>query len=99
MTEGRQDATIMVAYLAQKERTDEALLAATAKAGRVAERNRTYGSDELHRSRYCLHLGSRSIPRGNVEGKKAIMLGIENGYAIGKDLTNVERFRNRELFT
>ena len=29
------------------------------------------------------------------EGKKAIMLGIENGYAIGKDLTNVERFRNR----
>ena len=29
MTEGRQDATIMVAYIPQKERTDEALLAAT----------------------------------------------------------------------
>ena len=28
-------------------------------------------------------------------GKKAIMLGIENGYAIGKDLRNVERFRRR----
>ena len=35
MTEGRQDATIMVAYLEQKERTDEALLAATAKADRL----------------------------------------------------------------
>lgn len=35
MTEGRQDATIMVAYLAQKERTDEALLAATAKADQL----------------------------------------------------------------
>lgn len=35
MTEGRQDATIMVAYLPQKERTDEALLAATAKADRL----------------------------------------------------------------
>ena len=35
MTEGRQDATIMVAYLKQKERTDEALLAATAKADRL----------------------------------------------------------------
>ena len=23
------------------------------------------------------------------------MLGIENGYAIGKDITNVERFRHR----
>ena len=29
------------------------------------------------------------------EGKKAILLGIENGYAIGKDLRNVERFRRR----
>ena len=29
------------------------------------------------------------------EGKKAIMLGIENGYAIGKDISNVERFRKR----
>ena len=28
-------------------------------------------------------------------GKKAVMLGIENGYAIGKDITNVERFRHR----
>ena len=27
--------------------------------------------------------------------KKAVMLGIENGYAIGKDITNVERFRHR----
>lgn len=35
MTEGRQDATIMVAYIPQKERTDEALLAATAKADRL----------------------------------------------------------------
>lgn len=35
MTEGHQDATIMVAYLPQRERTDEALLAATAQADRL----------------------------------------------------------------
>lgn len=35
MTEGRLDATIMVAYLKQSERTDEALSAATAKADRI----------------------------------------------------------------
>ena len=35
MNEGHQDATIMVAYLEQKERTDEALIAATAKADRL----------------------------------------------------------------
>ena len=28
-------------------------------------------------------------------GKRAIMLGIENGYAIGKDISNVEAFRKR----
>ena len=36
MTEGRQDATIMVAYLAQKERTDEALLSCIGQARPVA---------------------------------------------------------------
>ena len=35
MTEGHLDATIMVAYLKQLERTDEALSAATAKADRI----------------------------------------------------------------
>ena len=93
MTEGRQDATIMVAYLPQKERTEEALLAATAKADqllneieRMVAMNCTavdiaYTPDDLYRLKR--------------EGKKAIMLGIENGYAIGKDLSNVERFRRR----
>ena len=93
MTEGRQDATIMVAYLSQKERTEEALLAATAKADqllneieRMVAMNCTavdiaYTPDDLYRLKR--------------DGKKAIMLGIENGYAIGKDLSNVERFRQR----
>ena len=93
MTEGRQDATIMVAYLPQKERTEEALLAATAKADqllneieRMVAMNCTavdiaYTPDDLYRLKR--------------KGKKAIMLGIENGYAIGKDLSNVERFRQR----
>ena len=27
--------------------------------------------------------------------EESIMLGIENGYAIGKDISNVERFRKR----
>lgn len=93
MTEGRQDATIMVAYLPQKERTEEALLAATAKADqllneieRMVAMNCTavdiaYTPDDLYRLKR--------------DGKKAIMLGIENGYAIGKDLSNVERFRQR----
>lgn len=93
MTEGRQDATIMVAYLPQKERTEEALLAATAKADQLL--------DEIERmaAMNCTAVDIAYTPadlfRLKRDGKKAIMLGIENGYAIGKDLNNVERFRKR----
>lgn len=93
MTEGRLDATIMVAYLKQLERTDEALLAATAKADRLLN------EIEEMAARNCTAVDiaytPADLPRLKAAGKKAIMLGIENGYAIGKDITNVERFRNR----
>ena len=93
MKEGRLDATIMVAYLKQLERTDDALLAATAKADRILNEIEAM----VHAN--CSHVDIAYTPddlfRLKQEGKKAIMLGIENGYAIGKDLRNVERFRRR----
>lgn len=95
MTEGRQDATIMVAYLPQKERTEEALLAATAKADQLL--------DEIEKmvAMNCTAADIAYTPadlyRLKRERKKAIMLGIENGYAIGHDLSNVERFRKRGI--
>lgn len=93
MTEGRQDATIMVAYLAQKERTDEALLAATAKADQLL--NEIERMVAMNCTAVDIAYTPADLYRLKREGKKAIMLGIENGYAIGKDLTNVERFRKR----
>ena len=97
MTEGRQDATIMVAYLAQKERTDEALLAATAKADQLL--NEIERMVAMNCTAVDIAYTPADLYRLKREGKKAIMLGIENGYAIGKDLTNVERFRNRGVVT
>ena len=93
MTEGKLDATIMVAYLKQLELTDEALSAATAKADRILN------EIEAMVAKSCSYLDIAYTPadlyRLKAEGKKAIMLGIENGYAIGNDLSNIERFRNR----
>ena len=93
MTEGKLDATIMVAYLKQLELTDEALSAATAKADRILN------EIEAMVSKSCSYVDIAYTPadlyRLKAEGKKAIMLGIENGYAIGNDLSNIERFRNR----
>lgn len=93
MTEGRLDATIMVAYLKQEERSDEALRAATAKADRLLD------EIEAMVARSASHVGIARTPADlyplKAEGRKALMLGIENGYALGKDLANVERFRRR----
>ena len=93
MTEGGLDATIMVAYLKQMERDDESLLAATAKANRIL--------DEIEKmvAQNCSAIEIARTPddlyKHKAEGKKSIMLGIENGYAIGKDVSLVEHFRQR----
>ena len=93
MTEGHLDATIMVAYLEQQGLTDEDLLAATAKADRILNEIEAM----IAKSSQFVNIAytPTDLYRLKAERKKAIMLGIENGYAIGKDLQNVERFRNR----
>ena len=93
MSEGHLDATIMVAYLKQQERTDEALLATTAKTDRIL--NKIEEMVAANCSYIDLARTPNDLQRLKRSGRKAVMLGIENGYAIGKDLTNVERFRRR----
>lgn len=93
MAEGRLDATIMVAYLKQLERTDEALLAATAKADRILNEIEEMVAQNC--TAVDIAYTPADLQRLKADGKKAIMLGIENGYAIGKDINNVERFRRR----
>ena len=91
MREGRLDAAFMVAYIPQGDRNAAALQKAT-----------DYATDRLTQvieqaKRYPHQMGIAQSPdelrRLKDEGKKAILLGIENGYALGKDLTNLHRFR------
>lgn len=95
MDEGRLDATIMVAYLAQQERTEEALQAATAKADRILTQIEQMVAE--NRTAVELAYTPADLIRLKEEGKKAIMLGIENGYAIGKDLSRLAHFRDRGI--
>lgn len=92
MREGRLDASIMVAYLAQQERTPEAHQAATARANalldqleamveRCPQARMAHTADELYRNK--------------AEGWLSIMPGIENAYAFGTDLSLVGHFRRR----
>ena len=100
MTEGRQDATIMVSYLPQpkigetfsskveadvKTPTEYADLIFD-KIGEIVNANADYLA--LARTPGDLYENKR-------HGRKSIMLGIENGLALGGELKNVEHFAQR----
>jgi Zn-dependent dipeptidase, microsomal dipeptidase homolog len=92
MTEGRLDAVFMVAYLPQGERDDvssrNATKYATERLLKIIEQSKIY-PDRMGVART-----SDDLWRLKRENKKAVFLGIENGYAIGKDLNNLQRFKD-----
>ena len=93
MTEGCLDATIMVAYLRQLERDRASLDAAFAKADRLL--NEIEDMVEQSADSVAIAYTPDDLYRLKGEGKRALMLGIENGYAIGDDPARVEYFRRR----
>lgn len=92
MDEGGVDAVAMVAYLKQEARDSKALTAATAKADTLLEAIASKVGE------YSNYVSLASSPDELVtlksQGRRAVMRGIENGYAIGCDISNVARYRN-----
>ena len=93
MDEGHLDATIMVAYLRQLERDAASLDAAFAKAERLLSEIEAMVAQSS--SSVAIARTPDDLYRLKREGKRALMLGIENGYAIGLDPRRVEHFRQR----
>ena len=92
MEEGRIDAAFMVAYIPQGERDEASLAKATAYAEeRLKEVIR---QEQLNPTRMGIARTPDDLLRLKQAGKKAIFLGIENGYALGKDVNNVRKFRD-----
>lgn len=89
MREGHLDVSTMVAYLPQGDCTPEASETATAQAFKtLAEIEQRVA----HAPGVVLAQHPAQLYRNKLEGKLSVMRGIENGYAIGKDLQNVEKF-------
>lgn len=89
MREGHLDVSTMVAYLPQGDCTPEASEAATAQAFKtLAEIEQRVA----HAPGVVLAQHPAQLYRNKLEGKLSVMRGIENGYAIGKNLQNVEKF-------
>lgn len=93
MTEGHLDSTIMVAYLQQNGRDEASLTNATAKANQILTKIEEMVA--MNCTAVDIAYTPADLWRLKAQGKRAIMLGIENGYAIGKDISNVEAFRKR----
>lgn len=91
MHEGGLDAVTMVAYLKQGERDSESLKKATCEAvdilNSIDDKVKACG-DYVEICDNPLYLEQLKK-----NGKKAVMLGVENGYALGEDISNIERFR------
>lgn len=93
MSEGMLDAGIMVAYLPQKERDEVSLQVAVQRADDLLEQLETMVN--AHPESVALARTPNDLYRLKQEGRKAIMMGVENGYALGKDLANVKRLHDR----
>ncbi|MBO4661763.1 MAG: membrane dipeptidase [Bacteroidaceae bacterium] len=93
MRQGRLDASIMVAYIPQGERTPEAYASATGKADGILCKIQDIIS--RHPDEVSLARTPEDLYRIKGEERRAIMMGIENGYAIGNDLDRIKYFRDR----
>jgi membrane dipeptidase len=94
MVDGEMDVSFMIAYVGQGPLTPEGYHAAYEEA--VAK------FDAIHRlteviapDKIGLALTPADVIRLHKEGKKAAVIGIENGYPIGTDLKRVKEFYDR----
>jgi microsomal dipeptidase-like Zn-dependent dipeptidase/gamma-glutamyl-gamma-aminobutyrate hydrolase PuuD len=90
MRRGMLDAAVMVAYLPQEVRTAKA-------SKRVADKtfsilNTLLKQIDKNKNTTGQAKTVANLQRLKKEGKKAILLGVENGYGIGKDLANLQKF-------
>jgi microsomal dipeptidase-like Zn-dependent dipeptidase/gamma-glutamyl-gamma-aminobutyrate hydrolase PuuD len=90
MQEGMLDAIFMAAYLHQGELTDTESQKAVNKAVNILNQIKK----QIEKNKDIVAQGNSvaDLIKNKAEGKKTIFLCIENAYAIGKDLKNLEGF-------
>jgi microsomal dipeptidase-like Zn-dependent dipeptidase/gamma-glutamyl-gamma-aminobutyrate hydrolase PuuD len=90
MQEGLIDAVFMAAYLPQGARTTAATQKATKQAITIIKQIQQQVKNN-HATTALAHT-VEDIKQNKKANKKTILIGIENGYAIGRDIRNIERF-------
>ncbi|PKP48089.1 MAG: membrane dipeptidase [Bacteroidetes bacterium HGW-Bacteroidetes-1] len=93
MEEGSLDAVFFAVFVGQGPRTVEGNLNAREKAMRIFDQ--VYTTMSLYPEKVEIARNVADAWRLKKEGKRAIFLGVENGYPIGKDLSMIELLYNR----
>ncbi len=102
MTEGRQDATVMVAYLPQPKPGESfSQLVSFPVPGPRAYADLIFDKIEDIVARnpdaLAIAISEENLLANKLAGRKSIMLGIENGLAIENDLSNLVHFTWRGI--
>lgn len=92
MEAGGLDVSWMVVYVGQGDLTPEGFAAANAQALEKFEAIHRL-TEDIAPDRIELALTSDDVRRIAASGKKVAMIGVENGYSIGTDLSNIARFQ------
>ena len=92
MEEGKLDAQFLAAFLAQKELDEASSQKAVEKCHKMIEG--IYADVAKYKDECGIALTEEDAHRLKAEGKKAFFIGIENGYAIGKDIKNVKKYKD-----
>lgn len=90
MFEGQLDAIFMAAYTAQGDR--DAKSSANAVEYITNMVRQIHDQAKLHSALCGIATSRDTILKLKAEGKKALLIGVENGYAIGKDITNLKKY-------
>ena len=92
MEEGKLDAQFLAAFLGQGERDEASSQKAVEKCRELIKG--IYADVEKYPDACGIALTEADAWRLKSEGKKAFFIGIENGYAIGKDIKNIRMFKD-----
>ena len=94
MEAGGLDVSFMIVYVGQGDRTPEGYENAHATA--IAKFDAIHWlTEEKAPDRIELALTAADVRRIAATGKKVVMIGVENAYPIGEDLSKVEDFHSR----
>ena len=93
MNEGGLDAMFIAAFISQRARTPEGHKKANKETHRIIDS--IYSQVSKNQDKVTIGTSPQDAYENEEEGKHTFFIGIENGYALGKDIDEIQHFYNR----